>query len=150
MAHLAMMANDSPSTSLLAGSSWHHRRSVLYGAIVILTVPKHISSGGFWWHFPWDSIIWPWDSIIWPWDSIIWPWDSIIWPWDSIIWPWDSIIWPKGIIFHQPRLPWNSRGSPFLSYLVGENRSSNLTRIMRCCNLTRIMRCWYLRWERRM
>ena len=28
--------------------------------------------------------------------------------------------WPNGIIFHQPRFPWNSRGFPLLNHHLGE------------------------------
>ncbi len=30
-----------------------------------------------------------------------------------------GIIWPNGIIFHQPRFPWNSRGFPLLNHHGG-------------------------------
>ena len=43
-----------------------------------------------------------------------------------------QMIWPNGIIFHQPRFPWNFRGFPLLNHHLGK-----IGRVRSLYNLTR-------------
>ena len=61
------------------------------------------------------------------------------WCFNDVVLVLHKLIWPNGIIFHQPRFPWNFRKFPFPSYLLGAHV------VWGCYKLTRLMVCYATR-----